>query len=156
MASKLEAARLATAEGTSVIIASGTEPRVVERLLAGEDLGTIIFPKERRAARWRHIAVSGRRRGAVVINDGALRALMDQKASLLPIGVLGVEGNFEKGDLVEIRDASGRVHGRGLVNYDAEACRSLLGRHSDEIGGVLGYRSYDAIITRDNLAMGTV
>ncbi|MDX2022432.1 MAG: glutamate 5-kinase [Deltaproteobacteria bacterium] len=156
MASKLEAARLATAEGTNVIIASGNEPRVVERLLAGEDLGTIIFPKERRAARWRHIAVSGRRRGAVVINDGALRALMEHKASLLPIGVLGVEGTFDKGDLVEIRDASGRVHGRGLVNYDAEACRSLLGRHSDEIGGVLGYRSYDAIITRDNLVMGTV
>jgi glutamate 5-kinase len=156
MASKLEAARVATAEGATVIIASGNEPRVVERLLAGEDLGTIIRPKERRAARWRHIAVSGRSRGAIVINDGALRALAEHKASLLPIGVLRVEGAFEKGDLVEVRDASGRVHGRGLVNYDAEACRSLIGRHSDEIGEVLGYRSYDAILTRDNLVMGTV
>jgi glutamate 5-kinase len=156
MASKLEAARVATAEGATVIIASGNEPRVVERLLAGEDLGTIIRPKERRAARWRHIAVSGRSRGAIVINDGALRALAENKASLLPIGVLRVEGVFEKGDLVEVRDISGRVHGRGLVNYDAEACRSLIGRHSDEIGEVLGYRSYDAILTRDNLVMGTV
>lgn len=156
MASKLEAARVATAEGTTVIIASGNEPRVIERLLAGEDLGTIVRPSERRAARWRHIAVSGRSQGAVVVNEGALRALAQNKASLLPIGVLKIEGTFEKGDLVEVRDASGRVHGRGLVNYDAAACRSLMGRHSDEIGDVLGYRSYDAIVTRDNLVMGTV
>ncbi len=154
MASKLEAARLATAEGTTVVIASGNEPRVVQRLLQGEDLGTIIRPREPRAARWRHIAVSGRRRGAVVVNEGAVRALIEAKASLLPIGVQNVEGDFVKGDLVEIRDASGRVRGRGLVNYDAEACRALMGRHSDDIGAVLGYRSYDAIITRDNLVMG--
>lgn len=154
MASKLEAARVATNEGTTAIIASGSEPRVVERLLAGEDLGTLIRPREQRAARWRHIAVSGRRRGAVVINDGAVRALIASKASLLPIGVQAVEGDFAKGDVVEIRDGSGRVRGRGVVNYDAEACRALMGRHSDDIGKVLGYRSYDAIITRDNLVMG--
>ncbi|MCG5053960.1 MAG: glutamate 5-kinase [Myxococcales bacterium] len=156
MASKLEAARVATAEGTSVVIASGNEPRIVERLLAGEDLGTLVRPRERRGPRWRHIAVSGRRRGAVVVNEGALRALVEHKASLLPIGVVGVEGDFGKGDLVEIRDASGRIHGRGLVNYDALSCRALLGRHSDDIGQVLGFRTYDAIITRDNLVMGSL
>ena len=71
----------------------------------------------RRPARIRHIAVGARHRGALVVNDGALRALSDEKASLLPIGVVAVDGTSSKGDVVEIRDGSGRVHGRGLVNY---------------------------------------
>jgi glutamate 5-kinase len=156
MGSKLEAARLATAEGTAVIIASGGTPDVLAKILAGDDVGTLIPPLEWRPARWRHIAVSGRKQGALVVNDGALRALLERKASLLPIGVVAVEGGFDKGELVEIRDGSGRVHGRGLVNYDADACRKLAGRHSDEIDTVLGYRGYDALITRDNLVMGAV
>ena len=156
MASKLEAAQLATSEGTAVLIAGGAEARVVERALAGEDIGTLIVVASRRPARIRHIAVGARQRGALVVNDGALRALMGDKASLLPIGVVGVEGTFDKGDVVEIRDGSGRVHGRGLVNYPADACRKLAGRHSEDIDAVLGWRGYDALITRDNLVMGAV
>ena len=156
MASKLEAAQLASAEGTAVLIAGGAETRVIERALAGEDVGTLIAVASRRPARIRHIAVGARQRGALVVNDGALRALMGEKASLLSIGVVGVEGTFDKGDVVEIRDGSGRVHGRGLVNYPADACRKLAGRHSEDIDAVLGWRGYDALITRDNLVMGAV
>ncbi len=156
MASKLEAAQLAVNEGTAVLIASGAEPRVLERALAGEDLGTLISSSERRGARWRRIALSGRHRGALVVNDGALRALIEKKASLLPIGVTAVEGKFEKGDVVEIRDGSGRVHGRGLVNYDTAACRKLAGHQSEEIEQLLGWRGYDAVVTRDNLVMGAL
>ncbi len=156
MASKLEAARLANAEGTAVLIASGEEPRVLERALDGEDLGTLITGTERRGARWRRIAVSTRHRGALIVNEGALRALSGKKASLLPIGVVSVDGEFEKGDVVEIRDGSGRVHGRGLVNYPADACRKLVGRRSDEIEAILGWHGYDAVVTRDNLVMGAV
>jgi glutamate 5-kinase len=156
MASKLLAAREAVSEGTAVLIAGGGEPRVLERALEGDDVGTLIAVAERRPARVRHIAVGARHRGALVVNEGALRALAQQKASLLPIGVVGVEGSFDKGDVVEIRDGSGRVHGRGLVNYPADACRKLAGRHSDEIDAVLGWRGYDAVITRDNLVMGAV
>jgi glutamate 5-kinase len=156
MASKLEAARLATSEGTTVVIANGAEPKVLERLLAGEDVGTLLPASARRPARMRHIAVGARHRGALIVNEGALRALTLHKASLLPIGVIGVDGEFEKGDVVEIRDGSGRVHGRGLANYDAPACRKLAGRHSDDIDTVLGYRGYDALVTRDNLVMGAV
>ncbi len=156
MASKLEAARLASAEGTAVLIAGGAETRVIERALAGEDVGTLITDGARRPARLRHIAVGARQRGALVVNDGALQALVSNKASLLPIGVVGVEGTFDKGDVVEIRDGSGRVHGRGLVNYPADACRKLAGRRSEEIDTILGWRGYDAVITRDNLVMGAV
>jgi glutamate 5-kinase len=153
MASKLEAARLATAEGTTVVVANGGADRIIDRILEGEDVGTLI-PAEKRRARWRHIAISARAQGALVVNTGALKALGERKASLLPIGVVAVEGSFEQGDVVEIRDGSGRVHGRGLVNYDAAACRRLAGHRSDEIDALLGYRSYDALITRDNLVMG--
>jgi glutamate 5-kinase len=156
MASKLEAARLAVAEGTTVVIASGAEPGVIERILAGEDVGTLIPAAEQRGARWRHIAISARAQGGLVVNAGALKALGAHKASLLPIGVTAVEGTFEKGDVVEIRDGSGRVHGRGLVNYDSEACRKLAGHRSDDIDRLLGYRSYDALITRDNLVLGAL
>ena len=156
MASKLAAARLATTEGTTVLIAGGAEPRVIDRALAGEDVGTLVTVAVRRPARLRHIAVGARHRGALVVNEGALAALVGEKASLLPIGVVGVDGTFDQGDVVEIRDGSGRVHGRGLVNYPADACRKLAGRHSDDIDAILGWRGYDALITRDNLVMGAV
>jgi glutamate 5-kinase len=156
MASKLAAARLASSGGTVVLIAAGNEPRVLERALAGEDLGTLITVGSRRPARVRYIAVEAPQRGALVVNEGALRALKDEKASLLPIGVVNVVGTFDTGDVVEIRDGSGRVHGRGEVNYSADACRKLAGRHSDAIATVLGWRGYDALITRDNLVMGAV
>jgi glutamate 5-kinase len=156
MASKLAAARLATSEGTTVLIAGGGEPRVIDRALAGEDVGTLVRVAARRPPRLRHIAVGARHRGALVVNEGALAALGGEKASLLPIGVVAVEGTFEQGDVVEIRDGSGRVHGRGLVNYPSDACRKLVGRHSDDIDAILGWRGYDAVITRDNLVMGAV
>ncbi|HEV8630123.1 MAG TPA: glutamate 5-kinase, partial [Thermoanaerobaculia bacterium] len=129
MASKLEAARLASEAGTAVLIAGGGAPQVLRRALAGELLGTLVAPATRRRERWRHIAFSAPRRGALVVNDGALVALAERKASLLPIGVVAVEGEFARGDVVEIRDGSGRVHGRGLANYDAPACRALAGHH---------------------------
>lgn len=155
MLSKLEAARLATSEGTSVVIANGGAPAVLEKILAGEDMGTLMPSPDPRRARLRFIAVASRKHGALVLNDGALRALEKGKASLLPVGVTAVEGSFDKGDVVEILDGSRRVRGRGMVNYDADACRKLAGHQSDEIDAILGYRGYDALITRDNLVMGS-
>jgi glutamate 5-kinase len=155
MMSKLEAARLATAEGTSVVIADGGAPGVLAKILAGEDVGTLVPTSDPRRAHLRFIAVASKRFGVLVVNDGALRALEKGKASLLPVGVISVEGSFDKGDVVEIHDGSGRIRGRGMVNYDADACRKLAGRQSDEIDAVLGYRGYDALVTRDNLVMGS-
>ena len=156
MSSKLEAAHLATSEGTAVLIANGAEPDILTRAVDGEDLGTLITGTETRGARWRRIAVAQRCRGALIVNEGAMRALTTHKASLLPIGVVAVDGQFEEGDVVEVRDGSGRVFGRGLVNYGSDACRALCGKQSDEIETILGWRGYDALITRDNLVMGAV
>jgi len=154
MVSKLEAARLAAVEGTSVVIANGSETSVLGKILDGQDIGTLVPTPDRRRARMRFIAVASKKHGALVVNDGALRALERGKASLLPVGVIAVEGSFDRGDVVEIHDGSGRVRGRGMVNYDADACRKLAGRQSDDIDAVLGYRGYDALVTRDNLVMG--
>ena len=111
---------------------------------------------ERRPARIRHIAVGraasrragGQRRRAARAGrrEGVAAAHRRRRR----------RGDFDKGDVVEIRDGSGRVHGRGLVNYAADACRKLAGRHSDDIDAILGWRGYDALITRDNLVMGAV
>ncbi len=154
MASKLQAARHASEAGITVLIASGAAPEVLPRLLAGDDLGTRVNPSARRSLRSRSIAFAAPRKGAFVVNAGALQAVVERKASLLPIGVIAVEGEFAKGDVVEIRDGSGRVHGRGLVNYDSQECRAVAGRHSTEIAQVLGWQGYDALITRDHLEMG--
>ncbi|MEM6289617.1 MAG: glutamate 5-kinase [Myxococcota bacterium] len=156
MASKLRAAATASDAGIPTLILGGKTERVVSRALVGEDLGTVVWPHERKTARKRHIAVRAPLRGAVVVNAGALEALRDKKASLLPIGVLEVNGTFSRGDAVEVRDGSGRVHGRGLVNYDSDACRAVAGLHSKAIASTLGYRGYDALITRDNLALTDV
>lgn len=156
MKSKLDAAAVATEAGTTTLIADGTMPGVLRRALAGDDVGTVVWPRSRRRARERLIAFGRARRGALVVNDGASRALTTAKASLLPIGVVSVEGSFARGDVVEIRDVHGRVLGRGVVNYDHRACAALAGHHSSEIARILGVCSYDALVTRDNLVLGEV
>ena len=156
MASKLAAAALATDAGIPTLIVDGKSPAVVSRALSGTPLGTVVWPQDLKSARRRHIATAAPHRGALVANAGALEALRSQKASLLPVGVVAVEGHFGRGDVVELRDPSGRVHGRGLVNYDADACRAIAGRQSGDIVKTLGYRGYDAVITRDNLALTDV
>lgn len=156
MESKLEAARIASMAGVSVLVLDGNMPHVLTRALRGEDIGTFIPAAGRKPARRREIAISSDVRGALVINAGAAGALQNEKASLLPIGVTGVEGSFVKGDVVEIRDESGRILGRGLVNYGSSACRRLAGKHSEEIYDILGWRGYDELVTRDNMVVGEV
>jgi glutamate 5-kinase len=156
MRSKLDAARFASEGGVDVLIANGHRHGVLDHALAGDDVGTLVPTGERRPERLRQIALTRRCEGALVLNEGAVMALTERKASLLPIGVLAVEGNFAVGGVVELRDASGRVRGRGLVNYDSEACRQLAGHHSREIDRILGWRGYDALVTRDNLVLGDV
>lgn len=155
MLSKLNAAALATRAGVAVLITSAHNPHGLDRALAGDDVGTFVTPA-RKSAQRRQIATWAASRGALIVNDGALTALAWRKASLLPIGLVRVDGEFSAGDVVEIRDGSGRVHGRGLINYDASDCRQLAGHHSNEIASILGWRGYDALITRDNLVLSEV
>ena len=91
--------------------------------------------------------------GRIIVNDGAKTALINEEKSLLPIGILGVENTFKKGDVVSILDSNNQEFARGIANYDSESCQKLIGQHSDNILQLLGFKNYDAVITRDNITI---
>ena len=155
MATKLEAAQKAAASGIPMIIASGHEPEVLVRLLAGERLGTLFVPKaDRLTARKRWIAFAVPPQGRLTVDAGALRALTHQGRSLLPSGVVDVDGEFAAGEVVAVASQTdGREFGRGLVNFDAAELRKIRGAQTREIEERLGYRSVDEVIHRDNLVI---
>jgi len=155
MATKLQAAQKASASGVPLVIASGWEPDVLSRLLAGESLGTY-FPAraDRLGARKRWIAFAVPPQGRLRVDEGALRALTQQGRSLLPSGVVAVEGEFNSGEVVAIvDDMAGREFARGLVNFDADEVRRIRGAQTREIEERLGYKSFDEVVHRDNLVI---
>jgi glutamate 5-kinase len=152
MRTKLEAATKAAAAGIPTVLFSGREAATVQALRDGQLRGTLIAASSNRMqARkyWlRHApAASGR----VRVDAGAARALVGGRVSLLPGGVLGAQGEFHRGDLVEIVDADGRAIARGISQYGAAEVRRLAGRHSREIDGVLGYSYGNEVVHRDDL-----
>ena len=91
--------------------------------------------------------------GKIVVNEGAKNALIKDQKSLLPVGVISLKNSFRKGDVVSILDENENEFARGIVNYDSEACEKVIGCHSDSIVEILGFKNYDAIITRDNITI---
>lgn len=150
--SKLEAAKIATHSGCAVVIASGKLPAVITRTFAGEALGTLFLPQSGLPGKRRWIAFATSVKAALVVNEGARRALEERKASLLAAGVLNVRGEFERGDVVSILDEQEREFARGIVNYSSVEARKISGLRSDKIDELIDNRNYDALITRDNLA----
>jgi glutamate 5-kinase len=154
MRSKLDAAGLVTRAGGSVIIASGRRDEPLTRILAGEPVGTLFLARGRtQRARRRWIGLTARPRGHYVVDAGARRALEAGKKSLLAIGVVEVVGEFEKGDVVGIRDATGQEFARGLTNYATPDARLILGLRTDQVRRALGTAPYDEVIHRDNLVL---
>jgi glutamate 5-kinase len=152
MKTKIEAARIATHSGCATIIASGKLPSVIDRVFAGEEIGTLFLPKSSLQGKRKWIAFATTVKSALVVNDGARRALMESKASLLPAGVIEVRGEFERGDAVSILDEQEREFARGIVNYSGDEARRITGKRSDKIDELVENRNYDALITRDNIA----
>jgi glutamate 5-kinase len=156
MSSKLEAARLATTAGENVIIASGKQPGNLRRILAGEAVGTLLVAQGQTVASWkRWIGFTAQPRGVLVVDDGARRAVEHQGKSLLPIGIVNVEGTFRKGDVVAIRDAAGAEFARGLSNYSAADVLRIKKLKTEQIAAALGQCPYDEVIHRDNMAVTT-
>jgi len=153
MATKIEAARIATESGIATVITSGERPQPLLRLLAGERPGTVFLPADRTpSARRRWLAFGLPARGALVIDDGARDALRRGK-SLLPAGLVEVVGTFAEGEAVAIRDLRGQEVARGLVNYPSAHLARIKGVRSTEIAGVLGGKTHDEVVHRDNLAL---
>ena len=153
METKLKAAKLVTRFGGKVLIANGKQPYVIKRIFEGEDLGTMFLPSDENLSdkkRW--IGYATNIIGKIVVNAGAKEALFAEK-SLLPIGVVEVINTFKKGDVISILDEDKNEIARGIVNYDSESCKKVIGSHSDNIAEILGFKNYDAIITRDNITI---
>jgi glutamate 5-kinase len=156
MASKLEAARQATAAGENVIIAGGRTPGVLGKILAGEPVGTLVLPQKKVvAARKRWIGFTRQPRGHLIVDAGARRAVEHQGRSLLPIGIVKVKGSFSKGDVVAVCDVAGAEFARGLTNYSADDVRRIRGLKSGEILEALGHCPYDEAVHRDNMVVTT-
>jgi len=154
MLSKVLAAKRAARSGASTVIANGREENVLTRLAAGEDLGTsLIAPDISLGARKQWLADHVRLAGRLKLDAGAVRALVRDGKSLLPIGVVGVDGTFERGEIVGCFDPAGREIARGLVNYSAQESARILGKPSSEIQAILGYVDEPELIHRDNLVL---
>jgi len=154
MSTKLQAAQKANASGIPMIIARGSEPAVLQRLIKGEILGTYFQPRDDRlAARKRWIAFAVPPQGRLVVDAGAKKALTERGKSLLPSGLVEVEGEFPAGAVVAVTELDGQEFARGLVNYDTDELRKIRGAKTREIEKTLGYKGFDEVIHRDNLVV---
>lgn len=153
MRTKLEAARVATQSGCATIIAGGKSPSSISKVFSSSEYGTLFLPRAGMTGKLRWIAFATTVSSYLVVNDGAQDALLKRKASLLPAGVVEVRGTFERGDVVGVIDGWGKEFARGIVNYSSDETQRISGRHSEAINDTIEHRNYDAIITRDNLAI---
>ena len=154
MKTKLEAARLVTRFGGKVLIANGKIPYVIDEIFEYKDIGTAFIPDDEyltEKKRW--IGYATNIIGKVIVNNGAKEAILNKDSSLLPIGVISIINDFKRGEVVSIRDENDIEFARGVANYNSDDCRRIIGNHSKEILKVLGFKNYDAIITRDYITI---
>jgi glutamate 5-kinase len=156
MATKLEAAEKAQRFGVTTIIANGGEKNVIQRILAGEELGTLILPKggrDRLTAKKYWLAYSLHPVGSIVVDEGAKRVLIEQGKSLLPSGVKSYEGEFHQGDPIDLKVAGEKPFARGLTSYSSAELDKIKGRKTSEIEALLGYKYFDEVIHRNDLVL---
>jgi glutamate 5-kinase len=152
MITKLEAARIATRSGIMMVLASGEDPDALMKILEGETIGTVFLPNhEALVQRERWIAFAGQPQGEVIIDQGAVTALLQDKKSLLPSGVTGVQGEFGIGDLIRVLDQSEKEIARGLSNFSSEEIEKIMGANTAHLPKVLGYKTYEEVIHRNNM-----
>ena len=154
MTAKIEAAKLATSSGVNVVIASGRQPDILVKISQGEDVGTF-FPaqvnKMESRKRWMLSGLASK--GRVIVDKGAASALREHNKSLLPAGVIGVEGKFQRGDIVDILTEKSKRIGSGISNYSSSDLAAIGGKHSDRIGDLLGYDYGDEVVHRNNMVL---
>lgn len=154
MYSKLLSAKKALRFGVSVSIINGKRAGALRAVLRGRAAGTSFTPGEGSlSARKGWIAYGVRARGDIVIDEGAARALIRGGKSLLPSGIVSVEGSFDIGDAVKCTDAEGRKVAKGLTNYSSEDIKKIKGKRTSEIEKVLGYKYSDEVVHRDNMVV---
>ena len=154
MITKIEAARLATASGAMVVVADGREPDIILRLVAGEAIGTCFLPTTSKLESRKRWMLSGlSTRGKLVVDSGAALALKKQKRSLLAAGIKEIEGEFQRGDIVNICNPEGSRLGCGITNYSSADIEVIKGVHSGKIATLLGYDYGSEVVHRNNLVV---
>lgn len=154
MRAKLAAARVSMRLGIPLLIVSGHDKSVLAQALEGQDVGTLFSARnEKPSARKQWLAFAAPRRGIIRVDAGAFSALQSSKRSLLPSGMTGVKGSFDKGQVVELENSRGEVFGRGIVRYSSRELAQLIGKKTDEIQALLGYKSGDEVIHRNDLVI---
>jgi glutamate 5-kinase len=155
MTAKLVAAQMLAACGIAAVMASGRTERVITRILEGEEIGTFFIPGQAVQGRKLWIATAIEPAGTISVDDGARRALQHPDgASLLPIGVTQVRGDFKAGDLVRISGPDGLEFARGLTNYSATEVETIRGLHTSRIAKTLGHVGHREVVHRDNMVLG--
>ncbi len=153
MITKLLAAKVVTHSGGYALIANGKLPQIISRIFSGEKLGTLFSPVEQLSQKRRWIAFATNITGQITVNEGAKKAVSKENKSLLAVGILKINGYFNCGDVVSVIDENGNEFARGIANYNSSDCAKIIGEHSDNIFQILGHKNYDAIITKDNIAV---
>jgi len=154
MITKIEAAKLATASGVAVVIADGREPDIISRVVSGESMGTLFRPITTKLESRKRWMLSGLgTRGKLIIDSGAALALKKQNRSLLAAGIMQVEDDFQRGDIVNIYDPEGSPLGCGITNYSSADIAAIQGAHSRKIASLLGYDYGSEVVHRNNLVI---
>jgi glutamate 5-kinase len=153
MITKLEAVRSAAASGAVTVLANGLRRGTLTRIAAGESTGTLFRGGNRIGSRKHWLAFTAKPRGRLLLDAGAVRAVRERGRSLLPAGILTVEGRFGIGEAVACSDDQGVEFARGLTAYAAEDVRRIKGLPTSQIERVLGYSNGDEIIHRDDLVL---
>ena len=158
MVTKIEAARLATASGVDVVIASGLDGDAITRLVEGESLGTLFKATVSKLESRKRWMLSGLRdatgaKNAIEVDEGAVNAMTSGNTSLLPAGIVGSRGTFVRGDIVSVQDSNGFIIAAGISNYGVVDVRNLGGVRASRFEEILGYHYGDEVIHKDNLVL---
>ena len=154
MKSKLKAAKRAALNGVGTLIVNGRSPNILPRIFDGEEIGTYFLPAQSKLSSKKHwIAFSKKPRGKLLIDEGGRQAVIKRGKSLLPSGICGVDGGFERGDAVRLCDCDGKEFARGVISYSLVETLQIMGKQCAEIEKVLGYKYRDEVVCRDNLVL---
>lgn len=153
MITKIEAAHFASRSGILTVVASGTEPDVLARVAAGDEIGTRFLPVASALESRKRWLLTDKPQGKLHLDAGAVRALLTRKASLLPVGITKISGRFDRGATVSVYDPTGQEIAHGMCNYGAGELHKLVGVKSDRISEILGYTYGDYVIHRNDLVV---
>ncbi|MEL4305160.1 glutamate 5-kinase [Methanococcoides sp. LMO-2] len=151
MRTKIAAAKICNMAGCYMVIANSNVDNVISRVLSGENIGTLFLANQfvhKNRIRW---IILGKASGIIKVDSGAKKAISNSM-SLLPSGVLEVEGAFDRGDIVKL-ECNGEVFGKGITDYTSEELKSIKGKHTDMIAEILGYKNYDHVIKKENIGL---